>query len=126
VHLFGPNVSSSTFYYRSEALLTWKRKNGSNATYTKLIGMFEQAERKTYADAVRRIVQPCNNDFSEEHSQPQAYPASEPQSLSQVPSAMHSDKSTEVHYVMREGTPPEGKFANYILNIREKSYTQQQ
>jgi hypothetical protein len=103
-------------YYRSEALLIWKRKNGSNATYSKLIGIFEQAECKTCADAVLRIVQPCNNktnDLSEEYSQPQTYPVSEPQSLSQVPPAMHSDKSTEVHYVMRKGTPPEGKFANY-------------
>jgi hypothetical protein len=115
--LFGPKVYSSTFYYRSEALITWKRKKGSSATYSKLIEIFEQAERKTYADTVRRIVQLCNNDFSEEHSQPQAYPASEPQSLSQVPPAMHSDKSTEVHYVMRKGTPPEGKFANYTNTI---------
>jgi hypothetical protein len=107
---------------RREALHIWKRKNGSGATYSKLVEIFERAGHKDYADEVRRIIQPPSNsktyDSSEEHSQPQTYPVSEPQSLSQVPPAMHSDKSTEVHYVM---TPPEGKFTNYI--IRHYTYS---
>ena len=72
--------------------------------------VFEQAECKTYAEKVRKIVQLSNSKTvhsSEEHSQPPAYPTSdEPQSLSQVPPAMH--KPTEVYSVVREGNPPEG------------------
>jgi hypothetical protein len=99
-------------YYRREALHKWKSKHGLGATYSKLIGIFERAGNKDYAEKVERIVKLSNSktdDSSEQYSQPQAYPASEPQSLSQVPPAMH--KPTEV-YEMREGTPPEGKFAN--------------
>jgi hypothetical protein len=102
-------------YYRREALHYWKRRNGLKATYSKLKMIFERADCKEYADGVRKIVELSNNktdDSSEEQSQPQVYPASKPHSLSQVPPAMH--KPTEV-YEVREGTPPEGKFANYSI-----------
>ena len=86
-----------------------------------MIEVFERAKCKKYADEVRKIVQIFQLSSSktvhssEEHSQPPVYPASdEPQSLSQVPPAMHKPV-TEV-YVMREGTPPEGTmFANYMI-----------
>ncbi|MCG8622726.1 MAG: death domain-containing protein, partial [Proteobacteria bacterium] len=101
---------------RREALHIWRRKNGSGATYSKLIEAFERAKCKKYADEVRMIVQPSNSKTvpsSEEHSQPQVYPVSdEPQLLSQVPPAMH--KPTVV-YKKREGTLPEGMFANYLI-----------
>ena len=114
--------------YRREALHMWKIKNGSGATYSKLIEIFERADHKNYADEVRRIVQLSNSKASHssaEHSQPQVYPASEPQSLSQVPPAMHLPTDHEV-YEVREGTPPQGKFTNHTNTeyLLEKSYPQ--
>ena len=41
--------------YRREALHLWKQKLGSRATYTNLIGVFERAGRKDYADLVRQM-----------------------------------------------------------------------
>ena len=104
-------ININIYDYRREALHIWKRKNGSDATYSKLIEIFERAECKEYADKLRKIVQLSNSKTVHSSSQPQVYPASdEPQSLSQVPPAMH--KPAEV-YEVREGIPPESKFANY-------------
>ena len=47
---------TSTLDFRREALNTWKRKLGSNATYSKLIEVFERAGYKNYADSVVRIM----------------------------------------------------------------------
>ena len=89
-----------------------------------MIEAFERAKCKNYADEVRMIVQPSNSKTgpsSEERSQPQVYPVSdEPQLLSQVPPAMH--KPTVV-YEMREGTPPEGMFSNYMMYNAVKHYS---
>ena len=113
-HVWYIYLSANKYYYRREALHIWKRKNGSDATYSKLIEAFERAKCKKYADEVRKIVQLSNSKTvysSEEHSQPPTYLTSdEPQSLSQVPPAMHKPVA-EVYYV-REGNPPEGMFAN--------------
>ena len=102
--------------YRREALYIWKKRNGSSATYSKSIKIFEQADCKKYADEVRRIVQlsdsktdDSSSGSGEEQSQPQTYPASKPQLLSQVPSAMHKPGSTEVYVMVKEQNLPEGK-----------------
>ena len=87
-------------------MLTWKKRNGSNATYSKLIEIFEQAYSKNYADEVRKISEASeseedSNGSGEEHSQmeqPQTYPTQKPQTLSQVPPA--TAESTEVYVVM--------------------------
>ena len=100
---------------------TWKKRNGSNATYSKLIKIFEQADNKNYADEVRKIseVSESEEDSScsgEEHSQmdqPQTYPTQKSQALSQVPPA--TAESTEV-YVVMEGKEnlKEGKSSTII------------
>ena len=101
----------------------WKKRNGSSATYSKLIKIFERADCKKYADEVRRIAQLSDSETDDSSSgsgeeqsqvkQPQTYPASKPQSLAQVPPAMH--KPTEVYVVVDKENLPEGKsLLNYI------------
>ena len=89
---------------------TWKIRNGSKATYAKLIKIFEQADYKSYADEVRRIAHISNSDTDdssgsgEEHpqiEQPQTYPDYKPHALPQVPQPMTLSESAKV-YVMAE------------------------
>ena len=40
--------------YRKEALLTWKKRKGHQATYNNLIKIFEDAGNKECADFIRR------------------------------------------------------------------------
>ena len=101
---------------RREALYTWKKRNGSKATYSKLMKIFEQAGYKDYADEVRRIVQLSNSETddssgSEEDlsqiKQPQTYPSSKLQPISQLPPV--TLESAETHYVIvNEENFPEG------------------
>ena len=92
---------------RRETLYTWKKRNGSNATYSKLIKIFERADCKNYADEVKRLAHLSKSEDSsgssgEEHSQmeqPQTYSTQQSQPLSQVPSA--TAESTEVYVVMK-------------------------
>ena len=98
--------------HRREALYTWKTRNGSKATYSKLIKIFGRAGYKTYADELRRIID-CENDDSsgsgEEPSQveqPQTYPDYKQQALSQLSPA--TSKSTEVFVVVEEKNLPDG------------------
>ena len=48
--------------FRREALTLWKQKLGSSATYNELIGAFEHAGYKEYADNVRKVIQPQGFD----------------------------------------------------------------
>ena len=48
--------------FRREALILWKQKLGSSATYNELIRAFERAGYKEYADNVRKVVQPQDYD----------------------------------------------------------------
>ena len=88
-----------------------------------MIKIFEQADCKNYADEVKRIIQLSDSetddssgseDEQSQVEQPQTYPASKPQSISQVLPAMHKPSSTEVYVVMEEENLPEGKsLSNY-------------
>ena len=122
-HLFNKILNLYLHNYRREALYIWKKRNGSSATYSKLIKIFERADCKKYADEVRRIAQFSDSETDDSSSgsgeeqfqveQPQTYPASKPQSLAQVPPAMH--KPTEVYVVVDKENFPEGKsLLNYI------------
>ena len=80
--------------YRREALYTWKKRNGSKATYSKLIKTFELAGHKNYADEVRRIAHHNDSETDDSSSseeelsqikQPQMYPIQRTQALSQLP-----------------------------------------
>ena len=92
-------------------MYTWKTRNGSKATYAKLIKIFEQAGYKSYADEVRRIAHISHSDTDdssgsgEEHpqiEQLQTYPDYEPHALPQVPQPVISSKSAEVYVMVEE------------------------
>ena len=98
-------------------MYTWKTRNGSKATYAKLIKIFEQAGYKSYADEVRKIAHISNSDTDdsngsgEEHpriEQPPAYPDYKPHALPQVPQPMTSTESTEVYVMVKEENLPKG------------------
>ena len=98
-------------------MYTWKTRNGSKATYAKLIKIFEQAGYKSYADKVRRIARISNSDTDdssgsgEEHpqiEQPPAYPDYKPHALPHIPQPMTSTESTEVYVMVKEENLPKG------------------
>ena len=93
-----------TLIIRREALHTWIQRNGSKATYSRLINVFEQAGYRIYADLVRRIVDLSDKDSSgsgEEQCQPNTYPQyKEQQALSQFPQAL--PESTETYMVIEQ------------------------
>ena len=102
--------------YRREALYIWKTRNGSKATYNKLIKIFEQAGYKSYADEVR-IVQLSDSETDDSSGsggeqsqvdQPQTYPEYKPQAPSQLPPT--TSESTEVFVVVDEENIPESKW----------------
>ena len=86
------------------------QRNGSKATYSRLINVFEQAGYRNYADIIRRIVDPSNKDSSgsgEEQCQPNTYPQyKEQQVLSQLPQI--TPESTEIYMIVDEENLPEG------------------
>ena len=94
--------------FRRKALYLWKQRNGSKATYGKLMKMFEEIGCRGSADKVRRIAQLSNSEgddssgSEEETKQPQTYPSYTPLPvLSQLPPA--ASKSAEIHYVVKDG-----------------------
>lgn len=76
--------------FRKEALLIWKQRLGSSATYNELIGVFKRAGYKHYAEKVRKLVHDSNTDdsSSSEESfplpQPPTYPPLNSPSLNEV------------------------------------------
>ena len=70
----------SISFHRRAALQIWKRRLGSDATYQKLIDIFECAWFRTYAEIVRNTV--CDaesetddsSDYEEPIPQPETYP----------------------------------------------------
>ena len=84
--------------FRREALKLWKQQLGSDATYNKLIRVFERAGYKEYADYVRKVFRhrdhsdsDTDDSSSSEDSyplpQPQTYPNLKPPSPSEFPSS---------------------------------------
>lgn len=73
-------VSGSCIFlvtYRRAALYIWKQRLGSDATYQKLIDVFECAGYRIYADIVRNTVYTAESDCSdcdEPIPQPETYP----------------------------------------------------
>ena len=49
------------YYYRREALETWKQTKGENATYRNLIDVFTEAGYRQYANTVRKICSKFKN-----------------------------------------------------------------
>jgi hypothetical protein len=95
------------------------KRNGSKATYNRLIKIFEQAGYKSYADLVRRIIDLSDKDSSgsgEEQCQPNTYPQyTQQQALSQLPQAI--PESTETYMVVDEENLPEGMSYCFLINM---------
>ena len=106
--------------YRRAALSMWKQRLGSDATYQKLIDIFESAGYRSYAAVVRNIA--CSveshkgmDDFGECNdflSQPDTYPHHEP-NISLTPKFLTQDSSSYDEYLEINVTPaqnlPQGK-----------------
>ncbi len=100
--------------FRREALYIWKQRNGSKATYSKLMKIFERIGCRGYADEVERIARFSDSEIGdssgseEEVKQPQTYPPYSPLPISQHPPA--ASKSAEICYVTKESDEdlPEG------------------
>ena len=81
--IFCKELITIIIIHRRAALYTWKKRNGSNATYSELIKIFKRADCKNYADEVRRIMQVNESDTDDSSvsgeenylmEQPQTYP----------------------------------------------------
>ena len=62
--------------------MLWKQKHGSNATYSALITVFEDAGCREYADEIRKIVQVIQNqdsDTDDSDSDEDPFPLTQPQ-----------------------------------------------
>ena len=95
-----------SYIYRREALLIWKQKLGSAATYRKLINIFECAGYCTYAEIVRNIIcdtesEDDSSDYNEPIPQPETYPH---QTLSlpspSIPSKINNGFSSREEYLL--------------------------
>ena len=83
------------YFYRREALYIWKRRLGSEATYRRLMNVFEQAGFQNHAEIVRSII--CEDESEVDDSsdyedlepitQPETYPNIQSNPL---PSPKHS------------------------------------
>ena len=105
---------------RREALYNWKKRNGSSATYRKLIKIFERADYRKYADEVRRIINISDSEVDTDSSggeqpqveQPQTYPqAQKPQALSQIPPEIPKPTKAYIMVNSKENLPKgKGRF----------------
>ena len=81
-------LTSCNPIYRREAFHIWKERLGSEATYRKLIDIFEHAGYRNYADLVKSLI--CDaesegddsSDYEEPIPQPDTYPHLKPSPLS--------------------------------------------
>ena len=108
-------------YFSREALKLWKQRLGSDATYTKLIGVFEHAGYKHYSENIRRIMlcqenceEMCDSDSDEEGftpPQPQTYPNHKPLS----PVAIPDPQISESYINLDPATHTGGKNQRYTM-----------
>ena len=114
--------------YRRAALHMWKQRLGSDATYQKLIDIFEGAGYCSYADIVRNIASSVeiqsemddSSDYDEFISQPETYPHHKP-NLSLSPKFLTQKPSSCDEYLQINPTAarnlPQGKNCIYIANV---------
>ena len=87
-------MAFTTILHRREALDIWKRKLGSDATYMRLINVFERAGFQNTAEIVRSIVcedesEEDSSDYDEPIPQPETYPNVQ---IYPLPSLKHSKR----------------------------------
>ena len=95
-------------------LYLWKQRLGSEATYQKLINIFEQADFQNYAEIVRNII--CedeseveNSDYDEPIPQPETYP--NVQSNPQPPPTLSRHISSCDEYILISASDlPKGEY----------------
>ena len=100
---------------------TWKQRNGTKATCSRLIRIFEQAGFKSYADEVRRIAELSDTETDdssgseEEQSQaeqPQTYPTHKQQQIL-CQSSPAIPNSTETYVIVDNEDLPGGETKIY-------------
>ena len=111
------------FSYRRDALLTWKQRLGSDATYQKLIDIFESIDCRSYAEFVRNIVYSVEtttegfSDYDEPNLlQPNTYPHSEPSPLLPPKPSTRTLSSCDEFLVINQAAAqdlPEGEICIY-------------
>ena len=94
-------------------MYAWKQRNGSKATYSDLMVIFERAGYRSYADELRRIAELSDSEADDSsgsgEEQPKTYPTLHKGpvfSRDQLPSA--TPKTAEVYMMVKEGNLPEG------------------
>ena len=98
-------------------MYTWKKRNGSKATYRELAEVFDRAGCKYYADEVRRISNMSDSESDDSsingEEQPETYPTPHKgfcQDLEPGPA------KSQIYYVMvEEENLPEGKIWKYTV-----------
>ena len=105
--------------HRREALYLWKQRLGSEATYQKLISIFEQADFQICAEIVRTIIcedesEVDDSDYDEPIPQPETYPnvESNPQPL---PTLSRRISSCDEYLLINPSTANDLPKGEYIL-----------
>ena len=97
-------------FHRREVLYTWKKRNGSKATYRELAEIFDRAGCKHYADEVRRIANVSDSESDDSsingEEQPETYPT--PHKGFYQDQELGPAKS-EVYVIVEKENLPEGK-----------------
>ena len=89
---------------------TWKQRLGSDATYHKLMDIFERAGYRTYAEIVRNIV--CDtesevddsSDYDDPIPQPETYPFHKPSPPSSPKLSQHKISSCDEYLLVNPNT----------------------
>ena len=100
-------------------MYTWKQRNGSKATYSELIEIFERADYKSYVEELKRIAEIYSDSEGEDSNgsgeeQPKTYPT-----LHKAQAFSHdqlSPKSAEVFVMVEKEILPSGKGWLKLLN----------
>ena len=94
-------------------MYTWKQRNGSKATYSELIEIFERAGYRSYADELKKVAEFTESEGEDSSSscsgeeQPKTYPT-----LHKAQAFSHDQlapKSAEVFKMVEKEILPEGK-----------------
>ena len=103
-------VLPSVLFLRRAALVKWKEKVGSSATYNKLIGVFERAGYKNYADIVRKVVHVSDSEADDSSGsddslkfplpQPQTYPCLQPRNSPSPTELLSAELSSSESYFL--------------------------
>ena len=132
------SIRSFLGIFRREALYIWKRKLGSDATYQRLINVFEQADFQNFAEMIRSII--CedqselddSSDYDEPMPipQPETYPSVQSNSCSSPKLSRHASSCDEFLLInpANANNLPKGEFCIsfsmlVIINLHHRPST---